>query len=255
MKLFESFDIKPDKPAVVSFVGGGGKTSALFRLARELADRYNRVLVGTTTKIFSPPRNQYNRLIYMPSVKALEENVNPSEGITLLAESYDEASDKLIGVSPSVINRIADLKLFRYILVEADGSKGRPIKAPGEHEPVIPINTGILVGVTGFDCYMEEISDRVVHRPSIFSSVTGQKEGSVIEARTLYRLIMSPHGMFKGAPKDCKRIWLLNKVDNDDHLSQALDLCRSVQKNTDLDRILICSLKQKDPVKWVLKEK
>ncbi|MGL5542642.1 MAG: hypothetical protein ACRDB2_04840, partial [Fusobacteriaceae bacterium] len=43
---------------VVSFTGGGGKTSLIFLLAEELS-RKGRVLITTTTKIYIPSEEEY----------------------------------------------------------------------------------------------------------------------------------------------------------------------------------------------------
>src|SRR5688572_13667091 len=52
---------------IVAFTGGGGKTSALFRLAQELADY--RVLVTTTTRIWVPDPEQ-GLLVVEPDLDA-----------------------------------------------------------------------------------------------------------------------------------------------------------------------------------------
>ena len=53
MKLTQALCLSPDPQtlAVVSFVGAGGKSTAMFRLAAELAARGQRVITTTTTRI------------------------------------------------------------------------------------------------------------------------------------------------------------------------------------------------------------
>src|SRR5712691_8361027 len=52
-----NLQLNPASPAVIAFVGGGGKSSALFRLTQEMAETGQRVLATTTTHI-SPEQLQ-----------------------------------------------------------------------------------------------------------------------------------------------------------------------------------------------------
>ena len=47
-----------ERGGVISIVGAGGKTTLMFRLARELSKDGDRVLTTTTTKIYMPTRAQ-----------------------------------------------------------------------------------------------------------------------------------------------------------------------------------------------------
>src|SRR5581483_11467192 len=51
MKLTQAFGIRAKE--VVALVGGGGKTTTMFRLADELVTQGKRVVVTTTTRIFA----------------------------------------------------------------------------------------------------------------------------------------------------------------------------------------------------------
>ena len=51
MKLKDAWGMTDDE--VVALVGGGGKTSAMFRLAREIAQAGGRAITTTTTRIFA----------------------------------------------------------------------------------------------------------------------------------------------------------------------------------------------------------
>jgi len=56
--LHEALGISMHKHAVIAFVGGGGKTTAMFRLAHELKAEGKRVLVTATTNIGVPEPGQ-----------------------------------------------------------------------------------------------------------------------------------------------------------------------------------------------------
>ena len=52
MRLWEALRVR--KGEVISFVGAGGKTTAMYRLGHELADQGWRVITTTTTMIRPP---------------------------------------------------------------------------------------------------------------------------------------------------------------------------------------------------------
>jgi len=58
---------------------------------------------------------------------------------------------KLKGLSPTLIDRIRDKGIADIILVEADGAKRCPLKAPNETEPVIPFSTTWTLPIVGLD--------------------------------------------------------------------------------------------------------
>ena len=52
MTLSDALGVGPGE--VVAFIGAGGKTTAIYRVAADLAARGLKVIVTTTTKIFPP---------------------------------------------------------------------------------------------------------------------------------------------------------------------------------------------------------
>jgi len=200
----------------VSFVGAGGKTSLLLHFAQELASEGRPVLVTTTTHLADPrgEGDPFTRVVLRPELERLPEHgavegPDPSPGVTLLVSRPADEPGKLKGVHPS---RIAELrKAWRFVLVEADGSKRLPIKAPAPYEPVVPDGTDLVVGVVGLDALGWPMDDRTVHRPERFAAVTGCPPGAAIGWDHVVALARHPEGLFKGARGP--RVALLNKVD------------------------------------------
>ena len=89
---------------------------------------------------------------------------------------------------------------WAFVLVEADGAKHRSIKAPGDHEPVVPPSTGAVIGVVGLDCLGRPMDGATVHRPERFHAVTGCPMGAPIRLAHIATLVRAPEGLFKGAP-------------------------------------------------------
>ena len=173
MLLHEALHIAPDTQAVVSFVGGGGKTTALFRLAHELKALKKKVLVTTTTNIAVPEPGQCDMLLLegCPDT-ALFTEVNPGM-VVCLGGGLKNAGEvcKVKSVDPSFIDELCAKRLFDFILVEADGAKRKPIKAPADYEPVIPKSTTAVIGVIGLDCLGKPVSEDIIHRCEIFCPV------------------------------------------------------------------------------------
>jgi probable selenium-dependent hydroxylase accessory protein YqeC len=137
--------------------------------------------------------------------------------------------NKLLGVDRSSITGFHQEKLFDYILVEADGSRQRPIKAPADHEPVIPQGTTKAVGVIGLDALGKQIDATAVHRSELFCRLTGKAMGAIIDEDVIARLIIAPQGLFKSVPEGSQRYVVFNKVENSDRQQSARRIIESVK--------------------------
>ena len=131
-------DYIPPAP-VISFVGGGGKTSSMLALGTELAEQGRRVILTTTTRMF-------------PFDFPLAEH---------LACIGERAENGKLGpvADPDALKQQCD-----FLLIEADGSRGLPVKAPAAHEPVITTGTGLVIAVLGLTGMGKPIA-QVCHRP------------------------------------------------------------------------------------------
>jgi molybdenum cofactor cytidylyltransferase len=148
---------------VVSLVGGGGKTSTLFRLANEIVARRARVLATTTTRIAASQRHASPAVVTQGEAVPLDEIARAldTHGQCLLVGPADD--EMCLGVSISAlgtVRRHARQLGLAAIVVEADGSRTLPIKAPAVHEPVVPPFTTHLVPIVGLDAVGRRIGRR-----------------------------------------------------------------------------------------------
>lgn len=202
---------------VLSLTGGGGKTSLMFHLARLLTDTGKKVLTTTTTKIFVPTASQSETVlvdtdpnrILLQAASTLERT-----GHISAASSRMDDGGKLKGFAPEAIRLFEDSGLFDWILVEADGSARRPLKAPAEHEPVIPANTSVLVAVVGLEVLGRPLTEELVFRAELAGERMGLRESEEITEFALACLFTHPLGLFKGAPQHATRFIFLNKADD-----------------------------------------
>ncbi|MBQ6521298.1 MAG: putative selenium-dependent hydroxylase accessory protein YqeC [Atopobiaceae bacterium] len=149
MELAEKLHIEPGITAVI---GSGGKTTLLERLAEELQGT---VVLATSTRILPFPG------IPTASCPPLPERVS------CVGEPVDGGKLAAPTCGFEILSAAAD-----HVVVEADGSRGLPLKAHAPWEPVIPegsAQTILVVGASGFGRPVGS----VVHRPEIFCALTG----------------------------------------------------------------------------------
>ena len=201
MQLHHGLRLAADELAVVTLVGAGGKTSALFRLADEAVASGRRVVTTTTTRIFASQAEQApGRLVVDPDGNgsidwaALEAEL-ARHGHCLLVTSL--TGPKCEGLPPTVVDGLAarahDLGIS-LIAVEGDGSRRRPVKAPAPHEPVIPDCTTHLVPVAGLDALGLPLAEPYVHRPERMRALLQEADASTrLTARMMGRLVVEPY--------------------------------------------------------------
>ena len=207
-----------EEGGVVSFVGAGGKTSLMFRIAREISSAGETVLTTTTTKILMPSKDQSPHVILSDSFQEvldkarglLKENFH----ISAASQRTDSPLEKLKGFEPEVIDEIRKSGIFRWILVEADGASRRPLKAPAFHEPVIPDCSGWLIGIVGLKAIGKPLEERWVFRHKLFAEITGLKPEEPVTEESVAAALMDKNGIMKGCPSHTKKIVFLNMADN-----------------------------------------
>jgi probable selenium-dependent hydroxylase accessory protein YqeC len=207
--------------AIITLVGAGGKSSTLYALARSAARRKIRTLLTTTTMMIDPALDPLARGIpirysdsstgsYTDSPEAWI--LPPPERSLLFGASQQfKKQGKVTGLSPRQVDDIAPF--WDLLIVEADGAKHRSIKAPAEHEPVIPEASRVVLGCIGIDSIGKRVNGETVHRPSHFCQVTGLREGDRITPQAVSKLACHRAGLFKNLPREASPIILLNKAD------------------------------------------
>jgi probable selenium-dependent hydroxylase accessory protein YqeC len=227
--LAAAFGLDPAAAGVISLVGGGGKTTAMFRLAHELKAQGKRVMVTTTTNIGVPEPGECDIAMLEGCPDLDELAAVPSGTIVCLGSGLLQGEIcKVKSVDPAFIDELNASGWFDCILVEADGAKRKPIKAPAPYEPVIPSSTAVAIGVIGLDALGKAIEEETVHRCELFCACTGKKPGERIDRESCIKLILSENGLFKGTPPASRKIVLLNKADTAELQTQAELIAREL---------------------------
>ena len=229
--------IRVDKKDVICLVGAGGKTTMMFKLAKEL--RHSKVLVTTTTKIYIPSKDKYD-FICTDSERLHNYNSIKENGIYILGNGVNE-ENKILGLNEKQLNELTPH--FDYILIEADGSKEKQLKGWSEFEPVIYSKTTKTIGIIDIQSIGIVVSEDKVHRSKIFCEITGTHQGDIVKLEHLTKLIMHPQGLFKGAQGE--KILYINKVEEPEQLVLAKLLACEVNLNNHgiVNRVVIGSLK------------
>ena len=243
---------------LVAISGGGGKSSLMFALAKALSGR---VIMTTTTRIFTAQTKLADAVFIVPKGQTSDggligESGQVSELGALLARHGnclvigELVGEKAAGVPPELPGRLLARADVDYVLVEADGSRMRPCKAPAGHEPVVPTETTVLVPVAGIDAVGGRLVD-VAHRPEQVAVLTGLRPDDEITTSALAALMSHPDGGLKGAPGEARVVPLLNKVTTSEQSLAAGEVARLLLKNERIDSVVIGAVREPVPVRAI----
>ena len=252
--LSESLGLKTRE--VISLTGAGGKTTLMFRLARELFLKGKKVVTTTTTKILEPASGETVSLFINLAEEELKHfvhrHLDEYKHITIARERLE--SGKLKGVSSDLVNDFWSSNEIDYIIIEADGAAGRPVKAPREGEPVIPSTTTLVVAILGVDGVEREVNEENVFQVERVSKLTGIPVGKKMTDEAMAILMTHPEGIFKGAPSSSRVIAFLNKVDIPNGVVKAKGIARKIieRKHLQIERVVLGQLKNEPPVVEVI---
>jgi probable selenium-dependent hydroxylase accessory protein YqeC len=232
----------------VAIVGGGGKTSLCFALAEELAGAGSRVIMATTTKVWRKEADRAPCVVFAPSGSAASSRAQAGlrEVACLFVAQRPLDSGKVEGISPETADALFQDMRPGYVIVEADGAAGRPLKVPASHEPVIPASATLVIAVMGLEALGMRFDPQLVFRPDIFRDVSGLEEGDLLTTEAIARVFQSPRGLFKGTPEAARRIVFLNKADRLRPDQDPEDLAHRLMglPGLPIDRVIIGSLSQ-----------
>lgn len=218
MHLYEALRVQ--RGDVISFVGAGGKTSALFRLADELRQAGWRVLATTTTRVAAYEAAQAPSAIEIAGempVTRIREHLN-NYGFVFLYAAGGDQQHKIMGLPSGQIGDLIDRVNSDVLLVEADGARRLPFKVPREHEPVIPPETTLVVLVAGADALDQPLDEAHVYNATRLCERYGFAEGERLLPAWMAVALRDPQLGLRGVPDHARVCVLLNKVPPDGYL-------------------------------------
>lgn len=235
---------------LISLTGGGGKTSLLFALSRELATAGHNVIATTTTRIATTEVLRAPSYCLANDLSHLHQNLAQHHFCVVVGSlGHDKAKDVPIDL-PAKLLAHPDVAA---VIVEADGAKMLPVKAPADHEPVVPPQTTLLIPLAGIDALSAPIQD-IAHRPSRLAGLLGISLHEKLTPEHVARLLTSPHGGLRNAPPQARVIPFINKVETDEQHAQALQIARQVIGHPRINRVLVGALQTDHPVRQVIEK-
>ena len=237
MKLYRAFRVAPNQS--LAFVGSGGKTTAIFQLAGELPPP---VIVTATTHLGNWQKSFADKHIIVES--NFEFNPLPDQlgRITLFTGLEDGNRFKPIGIKALDELHKFCKKNHITLLIEADGSRQKPLKGWADHEPPIPEFVDHVVHVAGLASLGKPLTQDTVHRPEIFSVLSDIQPSQAITSDAILRSSLNVHGARKNFPSKVRRTILLNQADT--HETQATARSLAGKLLDGFDAVTISSLRQ-----------
>ena len=253
--LQQAFNLQ-DANELIAIVGGGGKTSLMFALANSLPGR---IVATTTTRIFAAQMKLAAATVFFTPesaefFKRVSENLDEF-GQCLVIGEVGERQEKAFGIPLELSWQMLAQPDVDFVLVEADGSRMRPIKAPADHEPVIPPDATVVVPVVGMDALERPLSE-IAHRPekveellmvnSQLSIVNG-----MLTPEAVAKILTHPLGGLKNVPEEARIIPLLNKVESEVQLATAREIAQQTLHEPRINQVVLGVMKAEEPVREV----
>lgn len=220
---------------LVSLVGGGGKSTMLFGLGNELAAAGYRVILTTTTKMGRDQAMVAPNVCWSADTDCAAAALDKPGPVMLVTAGDDH---KVTGPPPELVDRLFADSDADFIIVEADGSRRRPLKAPAAHEPVVPSASTTMVILMGIDAVGRPLGE-VTHRVEEATRFTGLEASHVLTPQDCAVILAHPDGALRVCPPHTRVVIALNKIETAAHLAAAEEIRQRLSTNPRLDICLL----------------
>ena len=246
MELHEALGIT--RGDVVAFVGAGGKSSAILAVANGLRLAGMRVLVAPTTKMTLGEADDVGPLVTSEDARELREKAEEAfaGSPTVVAGSGMISRNRVGGVDPEWVGDLASLA--DVVLVEADGSRRRPIKGTADHEPALPGAATLVVAVANISALGTPLDEEHVHRPEVFSELTGVGPGQSVTPEAIATAIAG--GSLAKVPPTARTAALITGVEPGRSRSDASVVTRELWRRG-VKNVVLAALADSPPRVWV----
>lgn len=224
----------------VAVVGAGGKTSAMFRIARQ----FHFSIITTSTHLLGGQGSLADKHLVLNDAEAIDlAKIQIRSGVLLVTGALDKEKYRFLAPTEAQLARILGIaeEWKVPLFIEADGARHRSIKAPGEHEPAIPSFANNIVLVAGLSVFGKPLTEDIVHRPSVFAELGGIEVGDPISPESFQKVLNHPLGGLKNIPNNAERNILLTQPNDGATLKTGKKIADSV--NSDWDNIAIADTK------------
>ena len=251
MDLTDALDLGPRE--VVALVGGGGKTTAMYRLCVEAAAKGRRAVASGSARFTEPFGGATVPLLVDNDESRLAGSVSAALDTQawVIAATGRGTRGRLQPLAYEAIARLAGNTAIGLIALEADGSAMRAFKAPAEHEPAVPPTATLVVAVVGADIFGRLLTEEAVHRPERVAALTSAALGDIVTPDIVATVLAHPQGGRKGVPAGARFAVLVNKV-SEARLRDARSTA-SLLRERGVQAVVLARVREGQPVVEVLR--
>ena len=216
----------------VAAIGGGGKMTLLLALGAEWAKAGGRPLLLPTTRIADHAERGVPgvRTIALPAARTAWPPVGFLGGELLVVGRRGEKPNMLESIQVDEITPLAEQSKADLVLIKADGSRGRSLKAHDAEEPVVPLDTGLVVALAGVDAWGTPLGPEHVHHDALFAERWGLEPGARLEDDAFYAALADPAGYRATLPSGARYVVFLNQVDRPVRVAVAQRLAHGLNE-------------------------
>lgn len=229
----------------ISLVGGGGKSTLMLRVAKELANDSKRIVMTTTTHILRKQGETADFLLLDNHAAALDDALTKHRIVCIASSS--STSGKLSSPPPELLE--ASRTLAHWVIAEADGSRQLPIKAPASHEPVL-LENSLIIAVAGLSALGQPLST-ICQRHELARQVLGVNEQTICTPDLLARLLTSKQGQYKGVDDPSQFRIVLNQADDPSSIAKGEETAAQIKRYLPDCRVVLAALHDADCIKGV----
>lgn len=238
------------RSGIVAAVGAGGKKTTLHRLLEaHLLLGTSRVALTATVQTGAPPeRLDVETCPLDPDDDGMIASLAGEQSGAFFLPGPKKAGGRFSGLRQSQIKTLHQAGGFDVTLVKADGARMRMIKAPGDHEPALPVEVTTILPIVSSRVIGRPLSDRIAHRTERLADLLGISVGDILSPDHLADLLISEDGALR-AVGDAVVIPVINMVDGDEALARARETALSaLSKTRRFDRILLAVMASPSPL-------
>ena len=238
---YDDFIARHFRPgSICTLVGAGGKSTGMRKIADFLLRVGLRARVTTTTRIGVHEFSAYP-VATVRDEEELRRCVVSDEPCMVVSQGVE--GGKHAGLDPSWIERCA-VPADLVLLVEGDGSRRKPIKAPTAREPVIPANTNEVLALMGASAFDETVDSERCYNPEGVLALLGRAH-AVFDAPTLVTLAAHPAGCRKGVMPGMGFHLIVNQGDLEEKREPARAMLRALSRGQGIAGTLLSWTEEK----------
>ncbi len=220
---------------IYTFVGAGGKSTAMRKAASLIASTGVRVRMTTTTRVgiaefASCP------VALVSGLPEAQRAVDQPEPILLVASAVLQGLEKYGGVDPGLVDGLR-LAANTVLLVEGDGSRRLPLKVPREREPVIPSRSHAVLAFLGAQAIDEPVDPQHCYNHERALALLGRSQ-CVLGAEEIAVLASHPEGSRKGVLPGMSFRLVISQGDLPEKRQTALSAMRIVRERSGIEAAL-----------------